>query len=165
MAPPARPLAVRRIAAVAVAVGTVLVSGSALGATASAEPCELLTARDLDRVLGARFEVLFTDEQTICSWASAPGEPPLGVTVATQKVAKRALASAKRFEREQPDAVVVQGLGDLAVASTQRTSPSSTDARLVVFEATNAVGIVVTASEEPSRRQLRQIGAKAVSHL
>lgn len=140
-----------------------VVGTPALGATTTTAPCDLLTSDELDEVLGVRLEVLFTDDQSICSWAPPPGEPTsLEVTVVHSKLPKKSIEAGKREERRQPGAVVVKGLGDFAIFRTSKTSPAVTSAQLHVFEGNEVITVDVTAEDVPTKRQMRRLGASAL---
>jgi hypothetical protein len=146
--------------------GAVVLAGGTAGASGSPTPCKVLTAKQLQRVLDSSFEVLFTDRQTICSWASASAAPAVGVDVTIRKVPKETLASAKQFEQEQEGAQVLKGIGDLAVLSSLTLSPSASTANLTVFEGRDVITISVTDSRsESTPRQMRRLGTAAVARI
>ncbi len=153
-------------------VGGMLAAGASAGivvpaaATNVPRPCDLVSAADLRDALDVRFEVLFTDDASLCSWASEVDEPAVGVDLTITELRKQALADAKDFERDQDGARVVRGLGDLAVTSTHKGSPGATTGTLVVFEGSEVVQIAVTDSRRtPTRRQLVRLGREAVANL
>ena len=139
---------------------------AALDAATATAPCELLTADDLDEVLGARLEVLFTDDQSICTWAPPREEPTsLEVTIGSSRLPKKSVEDGKRSERRQPGTVILKGLGDLAVFRTSKSSPAVTSAQLLVFEGNDVITIDVTAEDAATKRQLRRLGTSALERL
>lgn len=147
-----------------------LVVAAPLPASAAAKTtaCSLITAKELRRVL----HTSFTSEPggpTACLWLSSDDGPLAEVNVSLiDSLSAQQIADGKREERTQPGAVVLKGVGDLAIVRPEPKTDTSgnTTLGLLVFEGPIVGQVAVTIDgETPTTKQIRRLAKAMVSRL
>lgn len=153
-------------------VPTLLATVPAGAATARAAAprggCELITARELERVLDLRFSPNPVGPSG-CLWLSDDPDTLAEVIVSANDTLTAAqVAAAKRSERKEPDTTVLKGVGDLTIVQPQPKIDTSgnTTLGLRVFEGTT-VGLVAVTIDgvTPTTKQMRSLAKILVKRL
>lgn len=150
-----------RIGAMVVMIALVVALSATAATAAPAKGCDLITARELERVLGLQFTPNPVGA-TSCLWLSDdPARPAIIDVVADDSLPPKLIAGSKRSERKLPGAKLLKGIGDLAIlAPLAKTDPTNdTTLSLIVYEG-DVVGrlAVTTAGQAPTTKQMRLLG-------
>jgi hypothetical protein len=148
-----------------------LLGGTAATGQAAGAPdtpgCPLITAPELERV----FDLPFEPQAPVgpsCLFLSAKGARPAIVTAFAEERSAAAIASGKRLLRKQPGALVLRGVGDLAILTAEpKTDPTGdTTLGLVVFQGKDfgTVGVTI-AGVTPTTKQMRRLGKILAARL
>lgn len=156
----------RCFAALLAAVGLVALPSTV--AAAATDGCALITARELERVLDLRFSPNPVGPSA-CLWLSEDPDTlgEVGVS-ADASFSKDVIATGKRSERKEPGAVVLKGVGDLAILRPQpQTTPSGTTTLgVIVFEGTTVGQVAVTIEgATPTTKQMRSLAKILVKRI